>query len=95
MTTRLVNRRAGVPFDVYVGRPSKWGNPFVIGKDGDRDEVIQKYEAWLRGQPELLDAVGPELEGRVLACWCSPDPCHGEVLVRIADEVRQEGETVG
>jgi hypothetical protein len=72
------------PFDVYIGRPSKWGNPFVIGKDGTRDDVIKKYESWLRSQPALLAAL-PELQGRVLACWCAPQACHGDVLVRLAD----------
>ena len=70
-------------FDVYIGRPSKWGNPFVIGKDGSRDEVIKKYEAWLGTQPNLLVAL-PELRGKVLGCWCAPQACHGDVLVRLA-----------
>lgn len=92
----VVNRRAGGPraaYDVYIGRPSKWGNPFVIGKDGDRAEVLRKYEAWLRTRPELLAAL-PELRGKVLGCWCAPEPCHGDVLSRLANVVRQEGETV-
>ena len=71
-------------FDVYIGRPSKWGNPFVIGKDGTRTQVIAKYEAWLRRQPALMAAL-PELRGKVLGCWCAPQPCHGDVLARLAD----------
>jgi hypothetical protein len=75
---------------VYIGRPtrghrgSKWGNPFHEGRDGDRGEVIVKYEDWLRSQPELLAAL-PELRGKVLGCWCAPKPCHGDVLVRLAN----------
>jgi hypothetical protein len=72
------------PFDVYIGRPSKWGNPFVIGKDGTRDEVIRKYEAWLQTQPSLLVAL-PELRGKVLGCWCAPRACHGDVLARLTE----------
>lgn len=71
-------------FDVYVGRPTRWGNPFVIGRDGSRAQVIAKYEAWLREQPELMDALS-ELRGKVLACWCAPQPCHADVLVRLAN----------
>jgi hypothetical protein len=71
--------------DVYIGRPSKWGNPFVVGKDGTRAQVIEKYSAWLLTQPALLAAV-PELKGKTLGCWCSPQACHGDVLVRLADE---------
>ncbi len=73
------------PFDIYVGRPTQWGNPFEIGRDGDRAAVIKKYEEWLRGQPNLMRALG-ELKGKVLACWCAPKPCHGDVLLRLANE---------
>ena len=72
-------------FDVYIGRPSKWGNPFVIGKDGDRASVIQKYEEWLLTNQELMASLH-ELKGKVLGCWCSPLPCHGDVLVRLANK---------
>lgn len=72
------------PFDVYIGRPGPWGNPFVIGRDGDRDEVIRRYEAWLLEQPDLVVRL-PELRGKVLGCWCAPRHCHGDVLVRLAN----------
>jgi hypothetical protein len=80
-------RRA--PYDVYIGRPSKWGNPFVVGRDGTRKAVIAKYRAWLLRQPELLAAVVPELQGKVLGCWCTPLPCHGDVLAALAAKVRE------
>ena len=68
-------------FDVYIGRPSKWGNPFVIGKDGNRGEVVRKYTAWAE-QQGLREAAKRELKGKVLACWCAPLSCHGDVLHR-------------
>lgn len=71
-------------FDVYIGRPSIWGNPFRIGPDGNRAEVIAKYEAWIKTQPELMARLG-ELKGKVLGCYCHPLPCHGDVLARLAD----------
>ncbi len=74
-------------YDVYIGRPSKWGNPFKIGKDGTREEVIQKYREWIMTQPELL-AVLPELKNKVLGCWCKPKPCHGDVLAELADKIK-------
>jgi hypothetical protein len=52
---------------VYVGRPSKWGNPFVLGRDGSRDEVIRKYRAWTVTQPALMSALH-ELRGKDLIC---------------------------
>lgn len=70
--------------DVYIGRPSKWGNPYTVGRDGSRADVIARYELWLAGQPELLAALG-ELAGKTLGCWCAPEPCHGDVLVRLAE----------
>lgn len=84
MTTTVVNKHHGVPFDTYVGRGSIWGNPFVIGKDGDRDEVIDKYERYLDESPHLLDRLH-ELRGKTLCCFCAPKRCHGDVLARRAD----------
>jgi hypothetical protein len=71
------------PYDVYIGRPSKFGNPYVIGIDGTRDDVIEKYRVWINTQPQLLAAL-PELKGKVLGCWCAPLPCHGDVLAELA-----------
>ena len=80
------------PGAVYVGRRmariglagSTWANPFKIGVDGARAEVIEKYRAWLFKQPELMAAL-PELRGKDLACWCAPEPCHGDVLLELAN----------
>ena len=79
------------PFDVYIGRPSKWGNPFVIGKDGSREEVIKKYELYVLGTPDLMMSLH-ELQGKVLGCWCRPLPCHGDVLARLADSAKAGSE---
>jgi hypothetical protein len=78
-------REQGIPRNaVYVGRPSRWGNPFAIGRDGSRSEVIEKYRLWLASQPSLLAQL-PELEGKDLVCWCAPQACHAEVLMRLAN----------
>jgi len=68
----------------YIGRPSIWGNPFVIGRDGARRDVIAKYEAWLTTRPDLVARL-PSLAGRSLVCWCAPLGCHGDVLLRLAN----------
>jgi hypothetical protein len=79
---------------VYIGRAapryglraSKWANPFMIGRDGARDEVIAMYERWLRDErPDLMAAL-PELHGKDLVCWCAPLACHGDVILRLAGE---------
>ncbi|CAF2937397.1 unnamed protein product [Rotaria sp. Silwood2] len=72
-------------YDVYIGRPSDWGNPFVIGRDGDRADVIRKYRSWIMRQPDLLARAKKELRGRRIACWCKPEACHGDILAEIAD----------
>jgi hypothetical protein len=72
-------------YDIYIGRGSKWGNPFVIGEHGTREEVISKYEEWIRNNPSLLDDL-PELKDKVLGCWCAPKPCHGDVLKKLYKE---------
>lgn len=71
---------------VYVGRPTKFGNPFLVGVDGTRDDVIQKYEEWVLQQPELIKAIKLELRGKPLICWCAPKRCHAEILMCIANE---------
>jgi hypothetical protein len=81
------------PDQVYIGRgglgyrASKWRNPFVIGPDGTREEVIAKYRAWIVEQPELMAAL-PDLRGKDLVCWCAPEPCHGEVLLELANAIQ-------
>lgn len=72
------------PYDVYIGRPSKWGNPFVIGKDGTRAEVIKKYRIYAeKFSPADLE----ELRGKILGCYCAPLPCHGDVLMDMVDNL--------
>jgi hypothetical protein len=66
-TTKVVHCKR-TPFDIYIGRPSKWGNPFVIGRDGNRGQVIEKYRAYILDHPALLAAVQSELKGKVLGC---------------------------
>jgi hypothetical protein len=73
-------------FDVYIGRPSTWGNPFEIGVHGTRDGVIEKYRRHmlrrLAEEPGLRRQL-EELRGKRLACWCAPLPCHGDVLLEL------------
>ena len=82
--TRVVNLRREA-YDVYIGRPSKWGNPFRIGKDGSRKEVIEKFREYMRQRPELQKEAIRELKGKRLGCFCKPLPCHGDVLVEICE----------
>ncbi len=69
---------------VYIGRPSKWGNPFQIGRDGDRNAVIAKHREWLKSQPPLLASLA-ELRGLDLVCFCAPLACHGHTLLWLAN----------
>ena len=93
---RIINpeREPGAVADgaVRIDRRTKWGNPFVIGRGGDRGQVIARFRAdlWRRirtGGIKLRALAAPH--GRDLACHCSPDPCHGEVLARAAGWTRR------
>ncbi|MEW6663042.1 MAG: DUF4326 domain-containing protein [Bacillota bacterium] len=85
-TTVINKNREPIPNNaVYIGRPSKWGNPFIIGRDGTREEVINKYESWILKQPELMTSLH-ELRGKTLVCFCKPKPCHGDVLIKLIEE---------
>ena len=64
-----------------------FGNPYEIGRDGNRQEVINKYEDWINTNLGLKSKAQLELKGKNLVCWCAPLPCHGDVLLRIANEV--------
>lgn len=85
------------PYDIYIGRAnprkglkaSKWKNPFKIGKDGTREEAIEKYKQWFFTQPDLVNSIH-ELRGKTLGCWCKPDACHGDFLAEVADSMQLE-----
>jgi hypothetical protein len=80
-------------FDVYIGRPSKWGNPFTHKQDGktlakylvnSRKEAVDAYRKWItEGEGQHLLADLEELHGKVLGCWCKPKACHGDVLLEL------------
>jgi len=93
---KVLNKRANeIPPDaVYVGRPSKWGNPFRmndpllpagLSRMGKRRAVIAQYKEWLPKQADLMKAL-PELKGKDLVCWCAPLPCHADVLLELANK---------
>jgi len=94
MTITVVNKKAHRGVGIYIGRPSPLGNPFVIGRDGDREAVILKYESWLIGRMNLGDqriwnALADIKEAHEhghevnLICWCAPQACHGDVIKRL------------
>ena len=78
-----------IPADaVYIGRPSVWGNPFMIGKDGNRAEVVEKYREYIMNHAVLLTHASRELRGKDLVCFCSPHACHGDILIEIANKMK-------
>jgi hypothetical protein len=104
MTTRVVNRRDKVPYDVYIGRPSKYGNPFshlpnatADYRVASRDEAVDGYRSYiltkLAYEPDFLEP----LRGKVLACWCRPRSgfegrvmCHGQIIAGLLDDIPPE-----
>ena len=65
--------------DVYIGRPSKWGNPFSLRKFS-RNEAICNYEKYLKNS-KTFEQIS-ELDGKKLFCHCAPLPCHGDILIK-------------
>jgi uncharacterized protein DUF4326 len=89
-STRAVNKYTE-EYDVYIGRGSKWGNPFSHREGtkaehvvSSREEAVSRFEEYLDSRPDLLAAL-PELRGKRLGCFCKPAACHGDVLARRAD----------
>lgn len=70
---------------VYIGRGSPYGNPFKIGENGTREDVIALFEEYLMGSPDLLRRVKEELRDKDLVCFCKPAGCHGDVILRAAN----------
>jgi len=87
--TTVVNRRTYKGFDyIYVGRPTKWGNPFPLEKEQDRQKIIEKYCEYLLENPILIAEASRELRGKKLACWCAPKICHASVLAAVVDGLK-------
>lgn len=89
--TTVVNVRGMDTFDLrhkritLIDRRSMFGNPFRIGPDGDREQVICLYQSWLQEKVRIDPAFRKallKLRGKKLGCWCAPQPCHGDVIVR-------------
>lgn len=87
--TVLNKHKHGIPSGaVYIGRGSRWGNPFVIGKHGTRDDVCEEYaeflkRQWRRKEVTLEDLAA--LHGKDLVCFCAPLRCHGDTLEKAAE----------
>jgi hypothetical protein len=88
--TKLVNLNKE-PYDVYIGRGSKWGCPYTIIRDrptlakeivDSKEEALDKYREYVLASPELMNSLG-ELDGKILGCFCSPKQCHGDVLLEL------------
>lgn len=82
----LIEWADGEGLYVRIDRNTIWGNPFVIGDDGDRDTVIAKYRDHYLPHKNRLQEKLPELLGSALGCWCAPEPCHGDVLKSEAEQ---------
>lgn len=86
MKTRVVNLRHEA-YDVYIGRPSFWGNPIRLQREDDRQNVLEEYTEWLLTTEEGAKRLArlSELRGKRLGCFCAPKLCHGDVLARLAE----------
>jgi len=84
-STKLVNLRDKYPnYNQKIDRTTQFGNPFHIGKDGTRDEVIKKYRIYFTGRIRKdlkFQKAVKALKGKTLACWCTPLHCHGDVII--------------
>jgi hypothetical protein len=71
---------------VFIGRPTVFGNPFKMGIDGDREEVVKKFEDHVLRDEVLTALIKNKLKGRNLVCYCAPKKCHGDILLKIANQ---------
>ncbi|MBA0185007.1 DUF4326 domain-containing protein [Pectobacterium versatile] len=92
--TSVSNKDRNEHFDTYIGRGTLWGNPYAIGHDGDRDEVIRKFKYdferdFLKGGPDFKKQL-MTLRGQTLGCHCKPYSCHGDILAQYLNELDDE-----
>lgn len=94
----VVNKKTSACFDVYIGRGSRWGNPFHMRNESQREAVISQYRQHLwrqirEGEITVSDLLA--LEGKTLACFCAPKACHGDVIANaVAWALKQENQQV-
>lgn len=96
---RYVVNSKNEEYDVLIGRSTKWGNPWFIGKKMTRAQVVRKHRKWIKGyirgpngiEPPTKEEIIAELKGKRLGCYCYPLACHGEVLAEIANEIPRKG----
>jgi hypothetical protein len=82
-----IRDKKGKDNELYIGRGSKWGNPYRIGTNGTRAEVIRKYRLYAEEKFSYADI--QELRGRTLICYCKPKACHGDVLVSMVNDINE------
>ncbi len=88
MATEVVNKYKE-KYDIYIGRGSLWGNPFVIGEHGTREEVIAQYKDYFYSKIEASTKFKEEtlkLKDSKLGCFCAPKPCHGDIIKEWLDK---------
>lgn len=99
--TTVINVSTTRNYDVHIGRPTKYGNPYVMSRteDGNRDEVISKFKEWFFSDNErareLRADAKQECTGRILGCYCKPLPCHGDVIAAYCNgELDEQGNDI-
>ena len=85
-------------YDIYVGRPNKWGNPYshldkslAEYKVESVDDALKKYEEYLLNNKKLFDSLS-ELKYKKIACWCKTKKCHAYILKKYVDKLEQNDE---
>ena len=93
MQTKIINIKSDEKYDVYIGRPSLFGNPFEIGKDGNRETVIKLYRFYFYNRLEhdtYFKSEVLKLKGKILACYCKPLACHGDIIAEYLDDTKNQ-----
>lgn len=86
---RVVNIRKE-KYTHYIGRPSVLCNPFPMDKDHTREDVVRLFEEYARTNSTVLKAIRELPENAVLGCFCNPKMCHGDIIIRIKQEMNNE-----
>lgn len=90
MKTTVVSK-VYLSYTVDIGRPNPLGNPYIIGRDGTREEVIAKHKVLFLNSERLMKIARETCRGEVLGCYCKPKACHGDTIAEYLNGLEEVG----
>lgn len=89
MVTTVVNKIYS-HYTIGIGRPNPLGNPYIIGRDGTRKEVVEKHKILFLNSERLKEIARETGTDEILGCYCKPLPCHGDIIAEYLNGLEED-----